>query len=427
VAEQLIDTIAAPIRGGFDAAANFAQAKAVDARADWRAITGARAYGSVIAETWSAPGADKPQVEVNTHMQEAAVELARSALHDAQRVLADRTAKRGAYLSSQEQLEGAPSAEQLDANLLAAQRAVASAEERIAALQAKAQAQGGISGPCPHCHEQISYSQGAFHKGGATAAPAEVEELQRLQRELPGQRQAVGAADRAKARVDALRAAQPTVVTELDVANAIAEVQEKEAALREAENVLRDASSDAAEVAEAKKQTADARDAHERAVAWGALEDHLRPGGIPNTLLLRGLTPFNHQLAELAREIRWPVPRLDADFVMRVGPFEYSELSESEQWRVDALVAVAVTVISKLKLLLLDRFDVLDNAGRNELLGWLGVAGKDLFDTVIVAGTLKEKPTVLAERFGVHVLWLPAMGHETIDPTETEEATEENA
>lgn len=424
VAEELIDVISAPIRGGFESAATFAADKVTEYRAAWRTITGERQYGSNIAASWRAPGADKPEVEVNTKMQEAAVELARSALNDAQQKLGGLNARRAAYLQAQEQLAEAPSADDLADEVDTARQLVSDIEARITKLAAKVQAKGGVSGPCPHCGEAISFTQGEFHKGGAPAAPAELEEHQRLTRELPGHRQALGAAERHKARIDALRAAMPTCVTERDIDDAIAEVREANDALLHAEGVLRDVSADAAAAAEGRRKTEDATAAHLKVEAWTALAKLMQPEGIPTTLLLRGLNPFNARLADLAREIKWPVPRLGPDFQLRVGEQAYRLLSESEQWRVDALIAMAVSIHSGVKLLLLDRFDVLDMGGRNELLGWLGVAGAGVFDTVIVAGTLKDKPVVLTERFGVHVLWLDGSSSGTVTHEEPTEETE---
>lgn len=425
VPELLVNTIAGPIRGGFAAAAEFAKDRVTEHRATWRAITGEKQYGVNIAEVWTAPGADAPEVEVNTKMQEARVELARSTLHDAQQTLAQRRTGRTAYLQAQEALDGAPSAKQLDKAVAAAQAAVATAEERLGVLEQLAASGGGTTTPCPACAVLLRIDRGALTvapEGGATASPAHLTELAALRRELPALRQAEVAAERQRARLEGLRAALPATVTERDVTDAEAAADEAEAELRTAEQELRDASADAHAAAEGRRITAAARAAHEDVVAWTALEKLLLPDGIPTTLLLRGLTPFNKGMATIAGEIGWQAPRLGADFVLRVGEVAYHLLSESEQWRVDAVLALAVSVHSGVKLALLDRFDVLDVPSRNQLLGWLGVAGKDLFDTVIVAGTLKAKPTVLTEQFGVQVLWLDGTATRVQDDTDAAEA-----
>lgn len=429
VSERLVDTIAAPIRGGWDAAASFADGKATEARGAWRGVTGARQYGSQIAADWKAPGADKPEVEVNTKVQEGRVELARSVLHDAQQVAADRKAKRSAYLLAEEQLKDAPKPKALVKRVDDLKAVIATTETRIAELEKLAEAKSGTTAPCPHCGESITFDRGEFHAaapGGAVATPAHLEELHRLRRELPGHRQALGAEERYKARIDALREAAPAPVTERDVTDAEAAVTEAARALTEASNALRDASAEAAEVAEAKRKTAEAAEHHAEVEAWTALHKLLLPTGIPTTLLLRGLAPFNKQLEALANEVGWETPRLGPDFVVRVGDIAYRLLSESEQWRVDALIAAAIAIKSGVKLLLLDRFDVLDVPGRNALLGWLGAAGKSLFDTVIVAGTLKAKPVQLTEMFGIHVLWLDGAPAPRPAEEEPEDATPEN-
>jgi hypothetical protein len=89
------------------------------------------------------------------------------------------------------------------------------------------------------------------------------------------------------------------------------------------------------------------------------------------------------------------------------GQRDYRLLSESERWRVDAMIAEAIAHLSGMRIIVLDRFDVLDQHGRGELLGWLDVlADQKEIDTALVFGTLKEPPKGLPETIGVH--WLGA-------------------
>jgi hypothetical protein len=78
----------------------------------------------------------------------------------------------------------------------------------------------------------------------------------------------------------------------------------------------------------------------------------------------------------------------------------YQLLSESEQWRVDAMLAEAVSHLSGLKLLVLDRMDVLVPEARNQLISWLDVlASTGEVDTALVIGTLKALPGDLPATF----------------------------
>ena len=67
------------------------------------------------------------------------------------------------------------------------------------------------------------------------------------------------------------------------------------------------------------------------------------------------------------------------------------------------MIAEVVSFISGVRLLVLDRFDVLDMLGRCDLLAWLDVlADNNEIDTALIFGTLKAKPTGLGESTGAH-------------------------
>ena len=81
----------------------------------------------------------------------------------------------------------------------------------------------------------------------------------------------------------------------------------------------------------------------------------------------------------------------------------YGLLSETERWRVDAVIGEALAQLSELRLLLLDRFDVLDLGGRGDLLGWMDeLAAPGEIDTCIIRGTLKAPAAAPSAAFTVH-------------------------
>lgn len=84
------------------------------------------------------------------------------------------------------------------------------------------------------------------------------------------------------------------------------------------------------------------------------------------------------------------------------APF-YALISESEKWRADAMIAEAVSFLAGVKLLVLDRFDVLDLKGREDLLYWLeGMAQDGEIDSALIFGTLKALPAQLPEMVAAH-------------------------
>jgi hypothetical protein len=106
-----------------------------------------------------------------------------------------------------------------------------------------------------------------------------------------------------------------------------------------------------------------------------------------------------------ARLARWQPVAITNDMVLTYGGRAYGLLSESERWRVDAVVALAIAQLSELRLVMLDRFDVLDLPSRTQLIRMLMELAKlETIDTVIVCGTLKEPP--LFKTAAVSAYWI---------------------
>lgn len=137
---------------------------------------------------------------------------------------------------------------------------------------------------------------------------------------------------------------------------------------------------------------AKAQAAHQDVVAWTGMVDALSPTGIPAEILADAIGPVNDTLKRLAGIAGWSPVQISADIDVTFGGRLYGLLSESERWRCDATLALAIATISGLRLALLDRFDVLDIPARTQqamkLFQSLAVGGE--IDTLIVAGTLKE-------------------------------------
>lgn len=132
---------------------------------------------------------------------------------------------------------------------------------------------------------------------------------------------------------------------------------------------------------------------HADVLAWTDIADALSPDGIPSELLSEALGPINTRLFASAGFAEWEVVTIGADMSISYGDRDYALISESQQWRVDAMIAEAVSHISGAKLLVLDRFDVLDMKGREDLMYWLdGMADDGEIDTALIFGTLKALP-----------------------------------
>lgn len=423
----VMEQIAFFIKQGFSAALDSVQTKLSEARGAWCQITGAPRYGRIIASAWAAPGSDVDVEDLtDTGPLKVALDEARAALSGALTEQAGLKARVEAREKALVQLQEDPGAEAAEQAVQAAEVAVDNLELQISEARKAAATQGGTSGTCPHCQGKIRFDLGDFvaHTDEPGGGPKEAAALQRLTAQKAGMMQAVGEATRAQARWEALRNSVPAEVTKKVMKASDDAVKAAQKVADTAAESLTAAGAGADAIVAAKDLTRQALVKHDEIEQWELAEKLLQPEGVQTTLLIRGLKPLNYELDRFAREIGWEVPRVSAEFTTIVGQTVYSNLSESEKWRCDTLVACAIAKISGLRFLLIDRFDVLDNDGLNDFLGWLGAAGAEEFDTVIAAGTMKKKPTVLTTQFGVQVIWL-AGGNEPapleLEPTPTGE------
>ncbi|MGT2505718.1 hypothetical protein [Cupriavidus basilensis] len=116
---------------------------------------------------------------------------------------------------------------------------------------------------------------------------------------------------------------------------------------------------------------------HADVAAWDALAEALGPSGIPADLLSEALDPINERLSAAANESEWMRIGIEADMTITAdGGRAYALLSESERWRADAMIAEAISRLTGLRLLVLDRADVLIGPERDRLLYWLRRLGR---------------------------------------------------
>ena len=213
------------------------------------------------------------------------------------------------------------------------------------------QQEAGHSLVCPHCGGCVALACGGLVEHDGTPAPD-------LSQEVSDQREAI--------------------------ADTRAHLAEANKAI-DASEARRNAASNHAQIAE------DAAKAHEAVCAWVQIADMLAPDGIPAELLAQAVKPFNDMLRTHAILAGWPIPRLNDAMLLQVDDLPYYVLSESEQWRVDALVTASIATLSHTRFMVLDRFDVLDGMGRSELLEWMEKARGHL-DCVLLFGTLNKPP-----------------------------------
>jgi hypothetical protein len=121
------------------------------------------------------------------------------------------------------------------------------------------------------------------------------------------------------------------------------------------------------------------------------------PDGVAAELVSDALKPINARLTEIAQAIGWEPATIQGDISIQRG-YPYALLSESAQWRVDAMLLVLISELAEIPWLVFDRMDVLAPPDRPAFLKWLNTYGVSRADepTIIVLATTKAPPTIAA-------------------------------
>lgn len=435
-----VDRVAPLLRAGFDAACKEAKAKATEAKGAWRALTG-ETYGSEKAKTWRAPvPAYDAQAAKNldTEVQHANVAL-ESWQQEIGKLQAEEQRRADLRKKLPALLEHAAKVERIEAKLatdeqqlaqweadLAKTTTAAGAGPRVGLVHDFAEqltamilhgercnwfADSGDEAIVAECRALIERYEQEHGTVGATAgdgkARARLPSIQKsrdlMASAVANDKRDLEAAQRARGEAEAIEGdlAKPFDAAALDNARQQAEaLKTGRAAIVAKLDTLKSVKT---QVDAADKKTTDAAAHAADVAAWDAIGDGLAPDGIPGEILAEALGPINERLAQSAADAGWPPAVIAADMSITGGAREYRLLSESEKWRVDAMLAEAIAHLSGTRLLVLDRFDVLDGAGRGQLLGWLDVlADTGEIDTALLFGTLKAAPTNLPATIATH-------------------------
>lgn len=436
-----IDRIAPLLRAGFDSAHKEAKAKATEARGAWKAITG-EAFGSEKAKTWRAevPKYDAGQIkELQTDLQHADVAIASwqqqvGALTAEQRRRDELRAKLPALQEHAGRIERiktklATDEQQLadwQADLDKTMAAAGQASPRVGLVHDLAWAVSyllkfGIVEPLDNGpddqrvqkaldayeaeHGKVSFANDQPVADGKAAArlPSIRNSVELCTKAVANDKRDLEAALKAQADIEAIEQELAKPVDEQALAGARRQIESLQAKRAEVQKALDTLQSLKLQAEAADKRTKEAAAHADDVAAWDELGAALAPDGIPAEILAKTLGPINERLAQSAADSAWLKAEINADMVLTGGGRDYRLLSESEQWRVDAMVAEAIAHLSGARLMVLDRFDVLDPASRSDLIGWLDVlADNGEIDTALIFGTLKALPSGLPSTVAAH-------------------------
>lgn len=408
-----VELVAPMLRAGFDAAQKEAQAKARECKAQWKTVTGGEAYGSVKAASFKA---EKPEVDAEK-LNQARADLSKlddeidydTGLLGAMQAVSKQASEQSARLNGLRQKAGLFARIQDKLNKDEAELKAWSAKVEETRQKARGVAHKPATFNCPCCGVVLTHrmADGAaieYIEPENKPDPEAVANLPEYEKALKLFENSVANGKRdladSETAANALKEIESTTAGKVPTDEEISAFKTRIDTLKQSRvnqqagiRVLEDA---ARKAKEADEKTAKATALHLDVQAWDAIADALAPDGIPGEMLAEALKPINDRLATSGTDAEWPMVTIHDDMRITCGLRYYALLSESEKWRADAMIAEAVSFLSGVKLLVLDRFDVLDMKGREDLLIWLDVLAQDgEIDTALIFGTLKSLPAQL--------------------------------
>ncbi len=407
--EKKANEIVAFLPAGYPAAINEAQGKAREKKALWKALTREN-WGIEKSAEWSLEYTPSPEIakidikalerqigDQNKALETLTGEL--SALRAEQKTYADVEQKRASFKAFADTLPFAEEA--LGQDILSHTNYE---KEVIAKRELANGAAATITYSCPCCAvllekvgdkliEYVKPEQVADEDAKAQL-PVMEQKLKSLALAIEVSQSAVESAKNAIASLAVLPEKTDANYEEAIRAKS-AEVDAAKLALVTSNSTKSSFDESKASAESAKKKTSDAKALHDNVVEYLKIADLLSPSGIPAKLLADAIAPFNEALAQSAQVSYWLTPSVDGDMNVYYGGRSYHLCSESEKWRCDAMIAEVVAKFSKLKFIMLDRFDCLNSTGRADMIAWLrDITADGAIETAIVFGTMKDKPVL---------------------------------
>lgn len=409
VDESLIEEILPMMRSGFPSAAKECYARATQAKGVWRSITGGN-WGANVAEGWEAP-APEGKVPTEKDLQEIVAKVTKNQadLENGIKYIGEQEQAQRDHDGRAERLaklvDTASLLKRRQAKLETDQAELAKWEAKLPDLQDAVTALKGATVPlkCPCCDETLSMVDGHLVKyvglkegtGKISDAALELtkakDAVNLLRSTVAKDQEAIAESKAAAQEAERINGEEGSAFDADKMQRARDSVQQLKDAIAQLRVDFKDLEDLKGAAAKVDEKTSKAAEAHDTVKAWNAAGDALAPDGIPGELLNDALAPVNQSIEMLAGMCGWSKAAVESDMSITFGGRLYGLCSESEKWRADCLIALAIAQISQLRLVMLDRFDVLDSKSRQRLLGMLLQLDKiKAMDTMIICGTMKQ-------------------------------------
>ncbi|MBP6018762.1 MAG: recombinase RecF [Burkholderiaceae bacterium] len=422
--DKLVETVTPLLRSGFPAAAKFAEERCREAKGAWKGVTN-ETYGHVKADKWAAPVpefdaaaiqhlTDKSEVlkgKIGTEQTKlgAAEQKLKSWMAHEENGTQDRATF--ARLASLEQkleydndqlLKWQDQVKVLEQNAGTGPRVglvheLARAVDYLAGHSVGIQSELATDGQ----REALAALDCYEAQYGAIGAEGDPEAANKLPSAIKSRDLMQNAVNNTQRDIDAAKAAGARLSTKVErgseeeIAGIETILAGYQAEHGQVTTQLKGLLTAQAEAATADAYTSKAREHHQAAQQWQVAIDALSPDGIPAEILGKALDPLNQLLSKYSVIFGWDSVVIGTDMLITSGVRDYALQSESEKWRTDAVLALAIATISGLKLAAFDRFDVLGLAGRADFIDGIDVMAEEgAIDTALIFGTFKKLPDV---------------------------------
>jgi len=424
VIEEYIEMILPMLRSGFTATHKEAYNRAAEARAKWTGLTGCQRYGSQIAANWKPT---LPESFDHDGYLDKSQELDRM-----KETIGQLNIRKGGIVANltnaREELSKVvePVAFK-QADLTKVNKDIKKAEKELAEKEIESKDlndkffNGKAKSPvtCCECGSLLKVEFTSKPGGERVAVcepynPMPEKEMNALQGEIfdvganiSRLKTALNKFREVAAKLEADKVAskggqQETGVTQQDVDDLeadLGDINDKLSKLDDSYGDLNESVAIMRIVAEKIKDADEverrAKTLHESVQEWEKAVEALAPDGIPAEILSDTLKPVNDRLRKTANLTGWPQVTIDPTMEVVVEGRRYSLLSESARWRADVAIVDAISQLSGLYCMIVDRMDVLDLKGRQSFMNWIA-AIKDDYESILIFATLKTAPNLPA-------------------------------
>ncbi|SFI74873.1 AAA family ATPase [Nitrosomonas sp. Nm34] len=401
-AEPIIPIVIA----SFSEAQKEAQARAREAKAQWKTVTG-ETYGDKKAPEWKASkegNLEALQDEIIGIKKELSIiESELEASNQQYGALKQAKDKAGSFQEEMQKLqEQVDSIPRIKKKKDCDEQSVTSWLSMIENIKNQA---GNISpadtvSACPSCGTELVFvaaekkliERGDMHgdQSGLANLPKYQQALETSKNAVANDERDLRAAENTQTKLELMKSSLPEF-NEVVFASIVAKIDELKATKKELSEQVSKLEGQERNLREADSKTEQAMKYHLTVAEYEKIAAALSPLGIPGEFQNETSGPFVDRVQAQAAKAGWKIPEFDNDFRIWVNGCAYECLSESAQWRVDVLISEAISHMSELKFFVVDRFDLLDNDSRSDYLYWLSeLAILGEVDTVLTMGTLKR-------------------------------------